>query len=112
MIISQRGILVVRRKMLGQRIAGDRLLRRLRQLNVTRHVVHVAAVIHSRKEELLGVAKDDGADARLLKPAVLLDDGNDPCRELRELRVELAHKLFTAGYVQRAGNFLEDDANE
>ncbi len=104
MVIRQSGILVVRRKMLGQRVMVDGLLRRLGQFDVPRHVLHVAAIIHSRKEELLGVAEDDRANARLLKPAVLLDDGNDPgVEEVRELRVELTHKLFTARNVQRAG---------
>ena len=110
MVIRQSGILVVGRKMLGQWITGDRLLRRLGQLDVPRQVLDVATVVHPGEEELLGVAENDGADARLLKPAVLLDDRNDPSRELRELRVELAHKLFTTGNVKRAGDFLEDDA--
>ena len=62
------------------------------------------------RKNCLALPKDDRADARLLKPAVLLDDCDDPGRELRELSVELTHKLFTAGNVQRACDFLEDDA--
>ena len=108
-IVRQRGVLVVGRKMLRQRVSGNGLLRRLGQINIIGDILDVPAVIHPGEEELLGVAENDGADAAFFEPAVLLDNRNDPGRELRELSVELTHKLFTAREVEGSRNLLEDD---
>ena len=76
------------------------------QINIVSDILNVPAVIHTREEELLGVAEHDGANARPLKPAVLLDNRDDPGPELAQLRVELTHKLFTARDVEGPRNFL------
>ena len=109
-IIRQRGVFIGIRQMLRKRITGNRLLRRFGKINILRDILNIAPVIHPSKKELLGVTEDDGANARVLKPAVLLNDTNDPGGELGELSVEFADELLATGNIQSSGNFLEDDS--
>jgi len=62
MVIGERGVLVVIRQMLRQRVARDRFLGRIREIDIPGHILDVPAVVHPREEELLGIAEDDGTD--------------------------------------------------
>src|SRR5580704_16469291 len=86
--------------MVGQRIVHDRVLRDFGQRDVLSHIVQVGAVILPHEEELAGVAKYGGTDARLLESRILLHDGNVPAIELAKLSVTLLHNFLAAGNIE------------
>ena len=62
-VVGQSGVFVVFGEVLWKRIARDRLLGGLREIDVTSHILDLPPVVHASEEELLGVTEDDGTDA-------------------------------------------------